>query len=196
MTYTQEGLAQKLDALNVQLDGTIEIPWMIDSTAIMDSSGNILAVATSNVFGGTTFTGTGSNVIGFTTPNALGGENIYNGYSENVGFTTENVYGGQHLYNQDSTLESVSFDTPIGETLFTSDMEIVGIDPKHGEYLAQTNVSGDAIFGSFANFETFSSYTHSINPDFSVNLGELEELESMSNLDVSAPEGLDILDWI
>ncbi|GHI01101.1 hypothetical protein [Neobacillus kokaensis] len=196
LAYSQEGLAQTLAALHVPLDGTMEIPWMIDSTAILDRGGNIVAVATDNVFNGTTITGTDMNVIGYTSPNAFGGETIYNGSFENIGFTTDNVFGGHYLFNEDMALESISFDTPIGKTLFSSDMELLGIIPEYGNKMFQPDDIAGPSLDHASSYDSFSSYIHDSFHDFGASLDHLDGLDLLGHFDVSALDGLDFLDWM
>lgn len=191
--YMQEGLAQKLDFLNIQLDGTMAIPWMIDSTAIIDRSGNIVAVATDNAFNGTTFTDTGMDIIGYTTPNQLGGENIFNGSTDYAGFTVDNVLDGHTLFNQDMNIESISFDTPVGEAVFSNDMELLGISSEHGNVFDPVEENLESISDSFANFNT---HTTNNFPDFDGSLEAIDGLVNIGDLDVSTLDGLDFLDWI
>nr|WP_144929188.1 hypothetical protein [Paenibacillus bovis] len=192
--YAQEGLAQKLKALGVPLDGTVVQPWGIGQDAIIDTAtGNIIAFASSNVHGGTTITDTMNGVIGTTIPNSDGGESIMNDSFQQVAFTSENVFGGEHVYGPDMSLQTISFDTGVGESIYSSDMQLLGISPEHGPYIdMQANVTDmSSIFDSFSGHQSFVSYTDMVMPGFGSSLDAIDAVQSVDMLD-----GLDFLDWI
>lgn len=192
--YPQEGIAQKLEAAGVQLDGTIMQPWGIDQDAVIDSSGNIVALVQDNVFGGNTITDSMNGVIATTTPNAMGGENMMNESFQQVGFSTDNVLGGENLYGSDMSLETISFDTPIGEHLYDSNMNLLGLNPEHGSYIdMNTTMTTSTPFEGVTEYQSFDAIANLAFPDMTSTIDSFSTIE---DLGTAAADGLGILDWL
>ncbi|MDG5787073.1 hypothetical protein QA612_06175 [Evansella sp. AB-P1] len=189
LTYPQASLSEMLKGSSLPLDGSIAIPWVGDQLLIKDKTGNAMGFAFENQIGGINITDQHMGTEAVTTANSMGGQSIMDQTFNQQAFTVGNPFGGANLYNSNFGLEAISFQAPQGHTMYSNDMEVLGITEKFQ----------NSLHFSFPNFPVAAPSFHSLNDYATTNFAG--HSDSISFLTDSfqysfMDEGLGIFDWL
>lgn len=191
--YPQNAITSVLSNSGINLNGTIAMPWPGDQMILLDQSGKALGYMTDNQLGGITVTDTHMNVQGVSAALPGGGQSIMDATHSQQAFTVDNAAGPDLTYTNDFQLESMSFDSPTGETTYyTSDMELLGITESLG---SSTNFS----FNTSLNENSLPTLTEYVSGAFAHGSDAASVLgtELLLDLDMdSLDAGLGIFDWL